>query len=280
MKNWSVEHTNQINSWLNLHMYRKFEHVTILQLYHEMLARTLFFKSHREELEAKTMVGYFDKILNGNPFLIDEGLIDNMPPTNSLLQPHHTSLTTTDRLIELSCISMQRKILIWEEGDKYSINEDFREKVLSEILPDQFTKTVMFEIDLESGNNEEIVESIKFALPQWRKIKKIDENPQKLVRFGYSTIRKIINYRIIPMLDILAWAQVKQVRVSDDRLSRLLYTDDCDESDIRFQTHIKDSDRPLAIKMATIDFIRQFHYFLIKNNHLRNLKVSDVVTLN
>jgi hypothetical protein len=35
------------------------------------------------------------------------------------------------------------------------------------------------------------------------------------------------------MLDILVWAAVKKIRVSDDRLSRLLYTDDDEESEMR-----------------------------------------------
>ena len=106
----------------------------------------------------------------------------------------------------------------------YSINAELREESLSDIMPDQFTRTVMIEIDLASGTDEEIAESLKAALPQWRKIKGIDENPLESVRFGYGTIKKLISYRVIPMLDILVWAAVKKIRVSDDRLSRLLYT--------------------------------------------------------
>lgn len=63
------------------------------------------------------------------------------------------------------------------------------------------------------------------------------------------------------MLDILLWAKRKELRISDDRLSRLLYTDEDEETTIRLGYHIKDSDRPLAMKAATIDFIRQFNFF-------------------
>ena len=78
-------------------------------------------------------------------------------------------------------------------------------------MPDQFSRTVMFEIDLASGTDEEIAESLKTALPQWRKVKGIDENPLESVRFGYGTIKKLISYRVIPMLDILVWAAVKKL---------------------------------------------------------------------
>ncbi|MGK3538717.1 DUF6387 family protein, partial [Escherichia coli] len=42
---------------------------------------------------------------------------------------------------------------------------------------------------------------------------------------------------------------------------------------------IKDTDRPLALKSCTTDFIRQFHYFMNKNSHLKQMKVSDVMKL-
>lgn len=101
----------------------------------------------------------------------------------------------------------------------------------------------------------------------------------KNLRFGYGTIKKLISYRVIPMLDILVWAAVRKIRVSDDRLSRLLYTDDDEESEMRQSSQIKDTDRPLALKASTTDFIRQFHYFMNKNSHLKQMKVSDVMKL-
>ena len=224
-------------------------------------------------------MSYFSKIFTGNPFLIPEGQLGYMTPANKLFQPPHFFLTTLDRLAETSIIAMQRGGFVWHEGDNYSINAELREESLSDIMPDQFTRTVMFEIDLASDTDEEIAESLKAALPQWRKVKGIDENPLESVRFGYGTIKKLISYRVIPMLDILVWAAVKKIRVSDDRLSRLLYTDDDEESEMRQSSQIKDTDRPLALKSCTTDFIRQFHYFMNKNSHLKQMKVSDVMKL-
>ncbi|EIQ5063054.1 hypothetical protein AB1057_002526 [Salmonella enterica] len=279
MNNWSPEHTKDIKSWFKIDTYRKFEDLSLLHFYHEIWARNLFFKEYREEFESRTLMGYFSKIFSGNPFLIEEGQLGYMTPANKLFQPPHFFLTTLDRLAETSIIAMQRGGFLWHEGDNYSINAELREESLSDIMPDQFTRTVMFEIDLASGTDEEIAESLKAALPQWRKVKGIDENPLESVRFGYGTIKKLISYRVIPMLDILVWAAVKKIRVSDDRLSRLLYTDDDEESEMRQSSQIKDTDRPLALKASTIDFIRQFHFFINKNSHLKNMKVSDVVKL-
>ena len=279
MNNWSPEHTKDIKSWFKIDTYRKFEDLSLLQFYHEIWARNLFFKEYREEFESRTLMGYFSKIFSGNPFLIEEGQLGYMTPANKLFQPPHFFLTTLDRLAETSIIAMQRGGFVWDGDDNYSINRDLREESLSDIMPDQFSRTVMFEIDLASGTDEEIAESLKAALPQWRKIKGIEPDPLESVRFGYGTIKKLISYRVIPMLDILVWAAVKKIRVSDDRLSRLLYTDDDEESEMRQSSQIKDTDRPLALKASTTDFIRQFHYFMNKNSHLKQMKVSDVMKL-
>ncbi|HCT9899625.1 TPA: hypothetical protein OUD55_004279 [Citrobacter koseri] len=279
MKNWSPENTKEIRSWLDIGTYRKFEDLSLIEFYHELWARNLFFKEYREDFESKTLMDYFSKIFNGNPFLIEEGQLGYMFPANKLFHPPHFFLTTLERLAETSIIAMQRGGFVWHEGDNYSINRDLREESLSDIMPDQFSRTVMFEIDLASGTDKEIAESLKAALPQWRKVKGIDENPLESVRFGYGTIKKLISYRVIPMLDILVWAAIKKIRVSDDRLSRLLYTDDDEESDMRLSSQIKDTDRPLALKACTIDFIRQFHFFMNKNSHLKEMKVSDVMKI-
>lgn len=279
MKNWSPENTKEIRSWLDIGTYRKFEDLSLIEFYHELWARNLFFKEYREDFESKTLMDYFSKIFSGNPFLIEEGQLGYMFPANKLFHPPHFFLTTLERLAETSIIAMQRGGFVWHEGDNYSINRDLREESLSDIMPDQFSRTVMFEIDLASGTDEEIAESLKAALPQWRKVKGIDENPLESVRFGYGTIKKLISYRVIPMLDILVWAAIKKIRVSDDRLSRLLYTDDDEESDMRLPSQIKDTDRPLALKACTIDFIRQFHFFMNKNSHLKEMKVSDVMKI-
>ncbi|WP_446908612.1 DUF6387 family protein, partial [Klebsiella pneumoniae] len=77
----------------------------------------------------------------------------------------------------------------------------------------------------------------------------------------------------------LVWSTLHNVRISEDRLSRLLYTDDDDEEQTRLNHQIRDTDRPLALKAASIPFIRQFHLFINKNSHLKNIRVSDVMKI-
>jgi len=279
LKNWTPEHTKDIKCWFNIETYWGFEELTLIRFYHELWARTIFFKSYRRDYENQAAMEYFEKIFSGNPFLIEEERLGYMTQKDNLFQPPHFLLTTTDEIARLSILSMKRGMFYWDGDYGYVVNKEFEEKPVSESMPDEFTRTVMFEIDLASGTDEEIAESLKSALPQWRKFKGIEENPLESVRFGYGTIKKLINYRIIPMLDILIWAKIKKVRISDDRLSRLLYTDEDEETEMRLPQQIKDTDRPLALKASTIDFIRQLHFFMNKNSHLKDVKVSDVIKL-
>lgn len=110
MKNWSTEHTKEIKSWLDIDTYRKFEELTLIRFYHELWARTLFFKSYRENFESKALMGYYSKIFSGNPFLIEEEKLGYMTPENKLFQPPHFLLTTTDDIARLSILSLKREM--------------------------------------------------------------------------------------------------------------------------------------------------------------------------
>lgn len=277
MKNWNATHTKELKKWFNLDNYRKFESLPLILLYHELLARTFFFKTPLEGNEEFFVGINRKKICNGNPFLVPPERLGDLDPFYRLFQPPHLVLPKVDRIALLSIVLMQRGIVSWQGYNEYGINEYFEDASIGDAVPDLFDRTVMFEVDLASGTDEEIAESLKSALPQWRRVKHIAPDPLEAIRFGYGTIKKIINNRIIPMLDILVWAKEQDVRISDGWLSRLLYS--LDDEEMRYDDQIKDTDRPLAMKATTTDFIRQFHFFMNKNSHLKDMAVSDVLKL-
>lgn len=280
MKNWSPEHTKEIKAWLDIDNYRKLEDISLNALYHELWARALLYKPGPTDEEKKGLWVYMTEIFSGNPHLFKGKHLDYPTVNDTLYSPPHIFVTDITRLAELSVMALSVNLFTWEEGnDEYCVNAPHHEAYVSQLLSPLCEKTVLLEIDLGSGTDDEIAESIKAALPQWRSVKGVEVNETGIVRFGYGTIKKIINYRLVAMLDILLWAKRKELRISDDRLSRLLYTDEDEETTTRLGYHIKDSDRPLAMKAATIDFIRQFNFFMNRNPHLKNMRVSDVMKL-
>jgi hypothetical protein len=280
MENWTVEHTKEIKEWLNIDTYRKFENISLNALYHELWARALLYKPWPTEEEKRGLAGYMGQIFRGRPLLFKPEQLNYMDEDQILQSPPHITITDITRLAQLSITALQANLISWEKGsDEYAVNFPRHDAYVSTVMSPICEKTVLLEIDLASGTDNEITESIKSALPQWRRVKGVEVNESGAVRFGYGTIKKIISYRLIAMLDVLLWSKRKDVRVSDDRLSRLLYTDEDDEASIRLHYHIKDADRPLAMKAATIDFIRQFNFFINRNPHLKNMRVSEVMKL-
>lgn len=89
MRNWSTEHTKEVKKWLDINTYRGFEDLTLIQLYHELLARTLFFKPYHEEFEVEAVNLYIKRIFSGNPCLITEKHLGYLTREDTLYQPPH-----------------------------------------------------------------------------------------------------------------------------------------------------------------------------------------------
>ncbi|MEI2683678.1 DUF6387 family protein [Erwinia aphidicola] len=280
MKNWTTEQTKEVKTWFTPDNYEVFRDLTLKAYYHELWARAIWHRPWPTKEEGRDLIQFGIKVFGGNPVLYKAAQLQYTDRDDFLYEPPHIHLTTTKRIAQLGINSMVAGLFSWDGGQQYRIIPEYSESYISEIFNESMTKnTVMLEIDLASGTDEEIAESIKTALPQWRRIKGTEPDMSGVVRFGYGTVKKLINYRIMAMLDILMWAKIYKVRISDDRLSRLLYTDEDEEYETRLSNHIRDSDRPLANKASTINFIRQFNYFLNKNPHLKDMKVSDVMKL-
>lgn len=183
MRNWSTEHTKEVKKWLDINTYRGFEDLTLIQLYHELLARTLFFKPYHEEFEVEAVNLYIKRIFSGNPCLITEKHLGYLTgryslSTSSFLFDDNREIGSTQyrRITEL--------IIFWDGSDEYSVNREFLDSPVSEALPKLFRDTVMVEIDLANGTDEEIAESLKAALPQWRKYGAL--KPIHLIRSGLA----------------------------------------------------------------------------------------------
>ena len=87
MNSWTSEDTKAVKTWFDLDKYREFESISINMLYHEIWARTYFFKPVIEEGMQKTVLKNYMQILDGDPFLIKEKHLNYMPKMN-YINPH------------------------------------------------------------------------------------------------------------------------------------------------------------------------------------------------
>lgn len=84
----------------------------------------------------------------------------------------------------------------------------------------------------------------------------MEVNEIGIVCFGYGIIKKIINYRLVVMLDILFWVKRKELRILDDCFFWFFYIDEDEEIIICLGYYIKDLDCLFVMKVVMIDFIR------------------------
>ncbi len=62
--------------------------------------------------------------------------------------------------------------------------------------------------DLGMSSDEEIITALQTMLPDLRKEYEIE--PVKTEKIGLAKIRKLVDYNIIPMMDLLIWAKFKK----------------------------------------------------------------------
>lgn len=116
----------------------------------------------------------------------------------------------------------------WDIGsDEYCSNPPGHEDYVSTIMSLICEKTVLLEADLPSGAGDEIAESFRVALPQWRKIVSLKAVRGSML-WSWDYMKTFI-YRLVAMLNVVLWARTHYLLLSDDKLSKLLYTNE-DES--------------------------------------------------
>ncbi|MCD3082841.1 hypothetical protein GFK18_24140, partial [Salmonella enterica subsp. enterica serovar Enteritidis] len=67
---------------------------------------------------------------------------------------------------------------------------------------------MLIEIDLEEASSDDLAEHLKVLINQWQKHLKVPKPSEKDFRFGHKTFQKILDYKIIPLMDLIAWEQL------------------------------------------------------------------------
>ncbi|WP_417345777.1 DUF6387 family protein [Ferrimonas sp.] len=89
-----------------------------------------------------------------------------------------------------------------------------------------YPHNVLAEIQLTDNTDEQIIGAIATLLPHWRKKMNAPEPDKPMARVGESTIRKILDYKLIPWLDLETWALIEGVKINRSVMARILFGDD------------------------------------------------------
>lgn len=258
----------ELKSWFSLENYEELKSLTIKELHTELAFREAIFDSVNFGWEDDNQ--NLRSILEGNPILSRQ---DNNHGHFGKGQRHVAQVSFGD-------IKKLENKLIMFSMDFFEENGDFKKelkkkpitKTMRDFFLNQNSSKMYVSFDLGMSSDEEIITALQTMLPILRKEYEIE--PVKTEKIGLAKIRKLVDYNIIPMMDLLIWAKFKKVKISNMVLSRVLYPDFT--SEIRGEDHIKDTDRPVAEKSLNGETTRSLEYFISKNSHLLNIPISEL----
>lgn len=147
----------------------------------------------------------------------------------------------------------KKEIYLSVGQEDYSLEVDEFESASVSLDPDIGGKTdVLNHINLEY-TDDQILLDLKKLLPMWRQQLNIPE-PESRGRIGKATFRKLAEYQVIPLFDLMIWAKYTGSRIPAERLSRALYPDSCER--------IYDSHQiKVTVKPFALDFLDENYFF-------------------
>lgn len=272
MKPKAAEIIEKARAWLKLQHYEGLEDLTLNQLRLELHYRYLMFRWIRDDLTLTDEETALAETCEDLIFFSGKPLVSHLRlPESPVTSDEHVQLITMGDLMKWERHT-RRGAGEFPRDEKQVLQLSARERK-QPVPSGPFVVNVKF--DLWDSTDEEIIESVKAALPAWRKEKKVTEKKIGSFRFGISTIRKIIDFRIIQHLDLFYWLKRVGVKASDAVYARILFPDNSDI--IRDGSHIKDTDRPLALRIWNKEIHRLFYLYVNKNSEYRDARVADLL---
>lgn len=261
------EQIKECGKWFNINNYKKLESLTLRELAVEILARHVIFEfSHKDG-------SYIEPMLNGKPIISKNDVLAPLFHTKEIdvLSTSHVHPVGVGYLMDMVSL-INNKVLV-DEFDYY--DDDIRKGFLCESLAKrsrEFEGKMLFEISLSESTDEEIIDSLGYLLPKLRNKVGIYKR-QKPLNTGASLIKRIVEYRIIPLVDLLCWGQIYDINIGNTALSRLLYP--VGSLVIRGEDQIKATDRPLAEDIISGVVTKKIEALISKSQHSGDTIVKD-----
>ncbi len=298
----------ELTKWFKPENYNVLKDITLMQLCLEIRKRKAMFDEMEEALESdepewcvsQANLEERELIFSGKPLLASKPTDDDVESYES---DQHVRLMTAGKLYQLErdikktgLLNYGEKTVAFHtEKNRYWLQQPILryKQIYAQQLIESMKMTDVqkknlnlkagsafnLEINLSLSTDDQIIESLRYLLNRWRKQTGIKpKNSQHTYGFGEAMVQKIVDFRVIPILDLLYHAKLNNYKLSDKDLEQLLYHWGMEEC--RDQVQIKETDRPLAKKALTEEFDNLFTMFLYKNRHLMDVKVREVYNLN
>nr|WP_302444083.1 DUF6387 family protein [Hafnia alvei] len=264
-------------SWFDVRRYDGLKDLTLEQIYAELERRMLAYKTRLQwdtagKSNQMQAIYHEAKIQCGDAILESEWISDNQRLSHSYaVRPMtRTSLFNYGRAMYHLETS--------EQTDPVAVSSDYISEYLKQggLNP---ANNMLIEIDLEQASSDDLAEHLNVLITLWQKHLKTAKPPKRTFRFGHKTFQRILDYKVIPLMDLISWEQTNNEgkNIPFNILADILHGND----GIRSSDHIKDTDYDYAKKYLTKDeYFKVLNDFYIKNNMLKDWKITEVIKIN
>ena len=300
----------ELTRWFKPGNYLALKDLTLWELYYEFVLRREMHERYQEAAEspdAEWLLPDVNKsqeklIFGGNPILIknvnfieSEDLLDDFhvkPLTvkrvNLLIRnikkvagvqsdKHNTLAPEQTDMLEMSFTRFNLESLT--KGAEKSANTGREnDPVLKNMWERRIKKAkgqIYLQIDLGTSTDSQIVSSITHLLPQWRKVMEVESPKLPSYGFGEVMIQKLINFNVIPMLDLMYFAKRNRFKYSDKDIEQLLYPWGVENP--RDYVQIRETDRPMAERALLDEFDNLFTAFMYKKTGYIHKTINEIL---
>jgi len=270
-----AEIASAVNEWFNIENYSVLQNLTVEQLFQEIENRIVVYrmKQNRDKLSPESFSRYLNyyeeltegKVVFGDVFGGPEKRLSSSyaikPVTHQGLWEVAGYVATFDKYV-----NPEGKPLPHMEVSHYLKEAEVNNQGL-----------MLIQINLGETSSEEIINHLKVMVPEWKEQLQAPDPLARDFRFGVSNLKKILDYNIIPIMDLLFWAQGEEVRIGVPQLTSFLYPDEFKDC-IRDVEKVKSTDHPLAVKYLTdLAYYHSFVDFSYKYYGRRHWKVQKLI---
>ncbi|HDX4250956.1 hypothetical protein I4497_27245 [Klebsiella oxytoca] len=264
-------------SWFDVRRYDSLKDLTLEQIYAELERRMLAYKTRQQWETAgkdnQMQAIYHDATIRcGDVILKSDWISDN----HRLSHSYAVSPMTRVQLFNYG--RAMYRLETSEQTDPVAVSSDYISEYLKQggMNP---TNKMLIEIDLEEASSDDLAEHLKVLIALWQKHLKTPKPPKRKFRFGHRTFERILDYKVIPLMDLISWEQLynEGKNIPFTILADILHG----TGGVRSRDNIKDTDYDYAKSYLDKDeYFKVLNDFYIKNNMLKDWKITEVITFN
>ncbi len=264
-------------SWFDVRRYDGLKDLTLEQIYAELERRMLAYKTRQQWETAgkdnQMQAIYHDATIRcGDVILKSDWISDNHRLS------HSYAVRPMTRVQLFNYGRAMYRLETSEQTDPVAVSSDYISEYLKQGGMNPANK-MLIEIDLEEASSDDLAEHLKVLIALWQKHLKTPKPPKRKFRFGHKTFERILDYKVIPLMDLISWEQLynEGKNIPFTILADILHGN----NGVRSSENIKDTDYDYAKSYLDNDeYFKVLNDFYIKNNMLKDWGIVDVITLN